>query len=85
MKTIMKKNKQETIKIGQKVSFVCSPYGRGKPFEVTGIIQELKETTFGGKKRSLGALIIVSSKKYSRIYNGRKRALINVDNLKAIL
>lgn len=80
---------KEKIKIGDKVQFICRPYGYyGKDGSSVilceGFVEEIKQSTFGSRRKGLGAKILVSTDEYVRHYRGKKRAFISLKNITKI-
>lgn len=69
------------LKIGDKVNWICKPFGYPKQIKCTGIITQIKESTFGGSKSKLGANVLVFTKEYINVYKGRCKTFISIDKL----
>lgn len=72
------------LKVGDRVSWFCIPRGGGsrrKPFQVSGVVRRLKESTFGSCIRKMGATLYVrADSRYNKVMQ-KRWAFVATDKL----
>ncbi len=70
----------ENYSTGDHVTWITKNFNTGKKYQCSGFIESFKVSIFGGKRKSVGATVLVSSNRYWKELK-KRRTFISLSNL----